>query len=288
MPSVTPSPWRPRSVHGGTCRGASSPSAPALAASPEPPAARVTPVLRAGSRELPRVPIGARMAPYRIRPYREEDYEAVRCLFAQGILEHAPAGYRHVVRSARAQLGLLVLFAAARAAAGSWLLGLAAAALALVAAWPLVRSFSTSYVRQALSTDLRDIGASYLRPPDAAFWVAEAGGAVVGMVAAAAPQDPAERGSALELKRMSVSRDFRGRGVARALCGEVLRFARARGYGAVVLSTSMVQVAAQRLYESQGFRKVGTFSPSPLGALLCFHIYHYRCDLPARADTPPR
>ncbi|NWH74502.1 NAT8L synthetase, partial [Piaya cayana] len=86
----------------------------------------------------------------------------------------------------------------------------------------------------------------------------------------------------LELKRMSVSKDFRGRGVARALCAEVLSFARARGYGAVVLSTSAVQVAAQRLYESLGFRKVGAFSPSPLGALLAFHIYHYRCELPAR------
>ncbi|NWH67989.1 CMLO6 acetyltransferase, partial [Geococcyx californianus] len=86
----------------------------------------------------------------------------------------------------------------------------------------------------------------------------------------------------LELKRMSVSKDFRGRGVAKALCSEVLRFTRARGYEAVVLSTSMVQVAAQRLYEGQGFRKVGSFSPSLLGSLLCFHIYHYRCDLRTR------
>ncbi|KAK4818575.1 hypothetical protein QYF61_014711 [Mycteria americana] len=228
------------------------------------------------------------MASYRIRQYQDQDYDAVRTLFAHGILEHAPAGYRHVLRSARAQLGLLVLFVAARAAAGYWVLGLGAVALALVATWLLVRSFSTSYVHQALSTDLRNISASYLRAPDSCFWVAEAGGAVVGMVAVTAPQDPAERGVALELKRMSVSRDYRGRGVSKALCGEVLRFARARGYGAVVLSTSMVQVAAQRLYEGQGFRKVGASSPSLLGSLLCFHIFHYRCDLPGRAAAPPR
>ncbi|NXK97894.1 CMLO5 acetyltransferase, partial [Formicarius rufipectus] len=83
----------------------------------------------------------------------------------------------------------------------------------------------------------------------------------------------------LELRRMSVSREHRGKGVARALCREVLAFARARGFDAVVLSTSMVQVAAQRLYEGQGFRRVGTSSPSLLGALLRFHIFHYRCDL---------
>ncbi|NXB43435.1 CMLO5 acetyltransferase, partial [Leucopsar rothschildi] len=84
----------------------------------------------------------------------------------------------------------------------------------------------------------------------------------------------------LELKRMSVSREHRGRGLARALCREVLAFARARGFGTVVLSTSMVQVVAQRLYEGQGFRKVGSSSyPSLLGTLLNFQIFHYRCDL---------
>ncbi|NWW82099.1 NAT8 acetyltransferase, partial [Climacteris rufus] len=83
----------------------------------------------------------------------------------------------------------------------------------------------------------------------------------------------------LELKRMSVSREQRGRGLARALCREVLGFARARGYGAVVLGTSMVQVAAQRLYEGQGFRKVGTSYPTLLCTLVNFQVFHYRCDL---------
>ncbi|NWX38675.1 CMLO acetyltransferase, partial [Notiomystis cincta] len=62
-------------------------------------------------------------------------------------------------------------------------------------------------------------------------------------------------------------------------CREVLGFARARGCGAVVLSTSMVQVAAQRLYEGQGFRRVGTSYPSLLGTALNFQIFHYRRDL---------
>ncbi|NXJ86068.1 NAT8 acetyltransferase, partial [Trogon melanurus] len=222
------------------------------------------------------------MASFRVRQYRDDDYDAVRSLFARGILEHAPAGYRLVLRSAGARLGLLVLFATARAAAGCWLLGLAAVAVALGATWLHVRSFSTSYVRQALSTDLRDIAASYLRSPDSCFWVAEASGSVVGTVAVAPPQDPAERGAALELKRMSVSKDYRGRGIAKSLCEEVLRFARARGYGAVVLTTSAAQVAAQRLYERQGFRKVGTHSPSLLARLLCFQLIHYRYDLHGR------
>uniref|UniRef100_A0A8C4JQU9 N-acetyltransferase domain-containing protein n=1 Tax=Dromaius novaehollandiae TaxID=8790 RepID=A0A8C4JQU9_DRONO len=69
--------------------------------------------------------------------------------------------------------------------------------------------------------------------------------------------------------------------------GSVLGFARARGYGAVVLETSVVQVAAQRLYEGQGFRKVGAFSPSLLGRLLYFQVFRYRCELPAAPGAPP-
>ncbi|XP_065693345.1 N-acetyltransferase 8-like isoform X2 [Patagioenas fasciata] len=228
------------------------------------------------------------MASFRIRQYRDQDYEAVRSLFARGLLEHVPATYRFLLRTARAQLVLLVLFAAVRAAAGSWLLGLAAVALAMAVAWPMVHSVCLTYVQNALNTDLCDIESSYMRAPDSCFWVAEAGGAVVGMVAVAPPQNPADRGVALELLRMSVSKDFRGRGVSRALCGEVLRFARARGYGAVVLSTSMVQVVAQRLYESHGFRKVGITGLSPLGDLLCIQIFRYRCDLPGGTADPPR
>ncbi|XP_068800048.1 N-acetyltransferase 8-like isoform X2 [Struthio camelus] len=227
------------------------------------------------------------MAQYRIRQYRDGDYEAVRTLFARGIMEHVPATYRRMLGSGRTQLGLLALLAGVRAAAGCWAPALAAVALALLTAWPLVHSLASSYVREALATDLRDIRAAYLQAPDSDFWVAEgAGGAVVGTVAAALPDEPAERGAALELKRMSVRRDHRGRGIAQALAREVLRFARARGYGAVVLSTSVVQVAAQRLYESQGFRKVGAFSPSLLGRLLHFQIFRYRCELPAGPPPP--
>lgn len=212
------------------------------------------------------------MASFRIRPYRDQDYEAVRALFARGILEHAPAGFRHVLRSARVRLALLAVFVASRAAVGSWLLGLGSVALALVLLWLLVRSLSAEYVRDALGTDLCDVPGTYLRP-DRCFWVAEEDGTVAGMVAAV----PAGRGE-MELKRMSVSREHRGRGLARALCREVLGFARARGYGTVVLTTSMVQVAAQRLYEGLGFRRVGTSYPSLLGTLLNFQLFHYRYD----------
>ncbi|NWZ87441.1 NT8F2 acetyltransferase, partial [Poecile atricapillus] len=83
----------------------------------------------------------------------------------------------------------------------------------------------------------------------------------------------------LELRRMSVGREHRGHGLAQALCREVLAFARARGYSAVVLSTSVVQVAAQRLYEGVGFRRVGASYPLLLCTLLNFQVLRYRHDL---------
>ncbi|NXA56975.1 CMLO5 acetyltransferase, partial [Nothocercus julius] len=84
----------------------------------------------------------------------------------------------------------------------------------------------------------------------------------------------------LELKRMSVAREQRGRGVARALAQQVLALARARGHRTVELSTSVVQEPAQRLYEGLGFRRYKAVSPSLLARLLRFQILHYRCELP--------
>uniref|UniRef100_A0A803YK11 N-acetyltransferase domain-containing protein n=1 Tax=Meleagris gallopavo TaxID=9103 RepID=A0A803YK11_MELGA len=88
------------------------------------------------------------MAPYRIRLYRDEDYDAVRSLFARGIIEHAPAIYRHMLRSTRVQLGLLALFTAVRAVAGSWLLALAAVALALLV-WAACREAQCCHASSA-------------------------------------------------------------------------------------------------------------------------------------------
>ncbi|XP_064568183.1 N-acetyltransferase 8-like [Zonotrichia leucophrys gambelii] len=214
------------------------------------------------------------MASFRIRQYQDQDFEAVRALFTRGVLEYAPACFWYVLRAGRVRLALLAAFVVARAATGSWMLGLGAFALALVLVWVLVRLLCNSYVRDALGTDLCDVPGTYQRSPDCRFWVVEEAGTVAAMVAAV----PAGRGE-MELKRMSVSREHRGRGLARMLCREVLAFARARGYGTVVLSTSVVQVVAQRLYEGQGFRKVGALYPSLLGILLNFQMLYYRCDL---------
>ncbi|XP_015284380.1 PREDICTED: putative N-acetyltransferase 8B, partial [Gekko japonicus] len=130
-----------------------------------------------------------------------------------------------------------------------------------------------------LAADMRDIRKTYLEAKDSCFWVVTSGEEVVGMVAAIQPEDLSERGTALELKRMSVAQRHRGRGLSKALTRTVIRFAQERGYKEVVLGTSMVQLAAQRVYEGMGFRKVRVKHPYLVAKLLQFYVYYYRYEI---------
>jgi ribosomal protein S18 acetylase RimI-like enzyme len=60
-----------------------------------------------------------------------------------------------------------------------------------------------------------------------------------------------------EVKRMRVHPDYQGRGYGQLMLDELEARARALGYRTLHLDTSPLQVAAQRLYEKNGFREVG-------------------------------
>jgi ribosomal protein S18 acetylase RimI-like enzyme len=88
------------------------------------------------------------------------------------------------------------------------------------------------------------------------IFVALHDGEVVG-TCAVMPHGPDE----VELAKLSVSKDFRGRGLARSLVERCLAYAREQGCRRVVLvSNSQLQTALQ-LYESLGFR----YGPVPAG-----------------------
>jgi putative acetyltransferase len=113
----------------------------------------------------------------------------------------------------------------------------------------LVEAFQ-AYVEQAIADELGRIEEYYLRRDDQAFWVADAGG-VVGMVGIEHRDD-----QTAELRRMAVEKAQRRKGIARELLATAEAFGRSRGYRRVVLSTSELQTAAMRLYESSGYRLV--------------------------------
>jgi GNAT superfamily N-acetyltransferase len=62
-----------------------------------------------------------------------------------------------------------------------------------------------------------------------------------------------------EIKRMFVVPDCRGNGYSKAMLRELERLARENGYSAVRLETGDRQPEAIRLYETTGYRRIGSF-----------------------------
>lgn len=216
-------------------------------------------------------------AEFCIRPYRREDGEAARELFAAGMSEYAPALCLHVLRQPWVLLALGCTFCLLLASARSLLLPVLATTLLLALARHLLGCAWGAYIARCLADDLRDIGAAYAESAGARFWVAEADGEVVGTVGVRPAGDEGE----LALKRMSVRKDYRGMGIAKALARAALAFARQRGCRAVVLNTLMLQHEARSLYERLGFRRHRRYVlPTLYGRLANCTITSYRYELP--------
>jgi N-acetylglutamate synthase-like GNAT family acetyltransferase len=100
--------------------------------------------------------------------------------------------------------------------------------------------------------DLRSIP-SFYQAGSGNFWVASADDRVVGTVAL---KDIGNGAAAL--RKMFVAPGWRGdeRGVARALLGTALSWARSNGVSAIYLGTTAQFRAAHRFYEKNGFTEV--------------------------------
>ncbi|XP_072263070.1 probable N-acetyltransferase 8B [Pyxicephalus adspersus] len=153
--------------------------------------------------------------------------------------------------------------------------------LVVMGLWFGTRYLFMAYVRFSLSDDMLDIRKYYLERDDYSFWVAESGGELVGTVAALPSSEPGGE-KHLELKRLSVSKSHRGKGIAKALCRMVIDFARERDCEAVVLTTTLAQISAWKMYEKMGFRRVQSFiPPNFLYKLFSFKVLAYQYDLPS-------
>ncbi|MEJ7798013.1 MAG: GNAT family N-acetyltransferase [Solirubrobacteraceae bacterium] len=71
---------------------------------------------------------------------------------------------------------------------------------------------------------------------------------------------------ACEVKKMFVVASVRGRGVARALLGELERRARDLGYAVARLDTGPRQTRAQRMYERAGYAPIENFNANPVAS----------------------
>jgi ribosomal protein S18 acetylase RimI-like enzyme len=89
--------------------------------------------------------------------------------------------------------------------------------------------------------------------------VAEAGGAVVGVVALLAPEEPSRavaREGEAELARLVVAASCRRQGIGRVLAEHCTALARTEGWPAIALWSRPYQTTGHRLYESLGYRRL--------------------------------
>ncbi|XP_054913241.1 probable N-acetyltransferase camello [Poeciliopsis prolifica] len=217
------------------------------------------------------------MANIQIRKYRDEDSETVKELFTSGMNEHLPASFMHVLKQPLTQMLLMCTFCSLIATSQSLVLPVLAVTLLLVGVRQMIVHMFNGYIDASLKNDLNDISETYLRKNNSCFWVAESDGRVVGMVACLPAENMPEF---LELKRMSVRRSHRGKGIAKALCRTVADFTRERGFPAVILYTSIVATDAQKLYEHMGYKKWREFPIQEFFAkIINFTLIEYRLDL---------
>ncbi|XP_063315840.1 probable N-acetyltransferase CML1 [Pelobates fuscus] len=220
------------------------------------------------------------MSHYNIRLYKDSDYELARELFTRGMIEHYPMAFRLALRHPRSWLSLLVIFLGSFLISGSVFLSILVLTIALIVLLICSRYVYSSYVDHCLSHDMLDIRKYYLQRDGRCFWVAESGGIVVGTVAAVPSSNPPGE-KHTELKRLTVARSHRGKGIAKALCRTVIDFARQRSCEAVVLETSLPQIDAWKLYEKMGFWQTHAIClPSFTERLAYVMELFYRYDIP--------
>ncbi|MEM7659139.1 MAG: GNAT family N-acetyltransferase [Bacteroidota bacterium] len=90
-----------------------------------------------------------------------------------------------------------------------------------------------------------------------------------GVAAACVAFQPLEEGIC-EMKRMYVAPEFRGKGIARALCQALIEEAMAAGCTHMRLDTHPSMTAAQQLYQQLGFEEISRYNQNPTPGIRFF------------------
>lgn len=115
------------------------------------------------------------------------------------------------------------------------------------------------------------------RDREAEVWVAALDDRVVGTVTYVEPGSAlveVARDGEAEMRSLAVRPEAMGRGVGEALARHVIDRAGARGYDALVLSSSTTMHAAHRLYERLGFTRLPErdWTPAPRVQLVAYTL----------------
>jgi GNAT superfamily N-acetyltransferase len=107
------------------------------------------------------------------------------------------------------------------------------------------------YIARSLTEEVDRI-ADYYGERGGGFWVAVEASHIVGMFGL----EPSNIAGAMELRRMYVDVEVRGRGIARKMLAFAEAECRGRGISELELSTSELQVEALSLYRNFGYRQI--------------------------------
>ncbi|KAG3267079.1 N-acetyltransferase 8F1 [Ictidomys tridecemlineatus] len=195
------------------------------------------------------------MASYHIRKYQESDNDSVLALFSSGLTEHIPATFRHMLMLPRMLLFLLGVPLTVLLVTSSWLLTIMSSFTLLVFLRLLAAFPWKVHEALCLRTDLADITKNYMSECGSCYWVAESEGQVVGTVSALPVADPPLGKKQLQLLHLSVAKEHRGKGIAKALVRTLIQFARVQGYNEVFIETTTMHYSALALYQAIGFQK---------------------------------
>ncbi len=111
-----------------------------------------------------------------------------------------------------------------------------------------------AYITASIAEEIGRIKA-YYAAKNGQFWVAYEGNILVGMVGV-----EQHGNDAMELRRMYVSPNHRRKGIAHKMLGFVENWCRNVGISTMVLSTSELQPAAIKFYETSGYKLTGESS----------------------------
>ncbi|XP_069601918.1 N-acetylaspartate synthetase [Ranitomeya imitator] len=189
-----------------------------------------------------------------IREFQPSDQETARRIFYEGIKERIPSSaFRGLTHQPLLQCIYALLTLICFVVTNSLVLASCMPIILLGMRYHYSRKIILHHLECALHTDMSDIEQYYMKQPGSYFWVAVLEGNVVGIVAARGNEED----NVVELRRMSVDSNYRGKGIAKALGRKVLEFAMLNHYSSIVLGTTAVKIAAHKLYESLGFKHVG-------------------------------
>ena len=156
--------------------------------------------------------------------------------------------------------------------------------------------------------DMKQIKSTYFANPHNHFWVADAGGEIVGTIAVVEKQNQNNVSKAASfpeyenthkrksgahvsserdictpkvawLRRMAVKSNFRGLGIAKRLVRAVIEFCQCQGYDVIFLITTEVHQPARALYTSMGFMQKAFKPYTHLGGLISVWTYEFEMAL---------